>query len=657
MIMKACRLLVKAIAPVISIILILAGVILLRAQFWVAGAACIFLAIGAVILSIRVLENSPFTPEELEILRPMVLPATIWTIIISLLIISVFYVADNSESAETNRIAAGAWISSVILGLLVVAWKKREWSHEGGTLLAKIKANHIELMVLLLILMLAFALRTIALSTHPYPWSGDEASIGSEAMRIINGDVTNFFATGWSSQPNWSFVPTAITQIIFGKNILAIRLTSVLAGTLAVLFTYLTGRELFNPTIALMAAAFLATLPYNLHFSRIGVNNVIDSLMSALVFWLLAKALRKDDPRWYYVTGAVAGLCIYTYAGTRLVAILGATTLLFLAIRQRGYLYTHWRHLAAFGIAGVVSAAPQAAFFARHPDIFIGRLGQEGILFNGWLTQHSIETGKSVFAILLDQFTRTTMVFIAAPASGIFFNSPYPYLTVLGSLLFLLGMAYALAYPFKTQHFILLLWFWAVVLLGGILTLNPPANTRLVMTTPAVVSLMALGSFKIIEYLQIYQLMPARVGVLILAAVVGIIAYQNISFYMFEYPARAYEQDSNSEYAMEVGLLVKQKGEDLQIFVLGAPRIFSDFPTLEFIAPNNPRSNLSAEDVPTLRLTQGQKVGFFAIPENSSLLAEIRQMYPNGESGLVHRKFEPDEVLFEYYILEPTKGL
>ena len=89
---------------------------------------------------------------------------------------------------------------------------------------------------------MAFLLRTIDLTAHPYPWSGDEASIGMEARRILNGEITNFFDTGWSLQPNWSFVPTAITEMIFGENILAVRLTSALAGTLAVLFVYLTAR-------------------------------------------------------------------------------------------------------------------------------------------------------------------------------------------------------------------------------------------------------------------------------------------------------------------------------------------------------------------------------------------------------------------------------
>jgi 4-amino-4-deoxy-L-arabinose transferase-like glycosyltransferase len=493
----------------------------------------------------------------------------------------------------------------------------------------------------------------VDLPTHPYPWSGDEASIAMEGRRILNGEITDFFATGWSSQPNWSFVPAAIAEIFFGQNILAVRLTSAVAGALAVLFVYLTARLLFNPAVALMAGGFLATLPYNVHFSRVGVNNVMDSLMSSLLFWLIAKALKDEDPRYYFSAGVAGGLCIYTYAGTRLVPILGVITFLFVVIRQRGYLISNWKRLLLFLFGITISAAPQAAFFARHPDIFLGRLGQEGILFNGWLAQRSIETGQSQLAILFNQFTRTIMVFIASSAPGNFLNSPVPYLTILGSIVFLLGMGYALAYLFDTKHFIILLWFWTVILFGGILTLNPPANTRMLMTSPPVAIFMALGLYKIVQYLQKFRIISERLVPPFLLAVSLVIIYQNANFYLVEYRDNMYFQDANSEYAMEAGLIAKELGDDYTIYALGLPRIFSGFPTLAFLTPRNARMDFTAESMATFLLPPNQKVAFFAIPENRTLLEEISQKFPGGKRGLVYRKPKPEEVLLEYYILAP----
>src|SRR5215212_9897203 len=216
--MNLPRLFVKATTPIVSMFLILIGIIQLRAQAWTVGAICILLAMAGFVLGIRLLESTPFTEEEFEFLRPLLTPAILWTILISLLTLSIFYVSDNSKSPETDRIAAVAWVSSVILGAFTIGWKRSQ-KNDDRTLLEKIRVNRTELIILLIVLLLALALRTIDLSTHPYPWSGDEASIGSEARHILSGETTNLFDTGWSSQPNWSFVPTAISEWIFGNNI------------------------------------------------------------------------------------------------------------------------------------------------------------------------------------------------------------------------------------------------------------------------------------------------------------------------------------------------------------------------------------------------------------------------------------------------------
>ncbi|MGE5249489.1 MAG: ArnT family glycosyltransferase [Bacteroidota bacterium] len=649
--MKPLGVYFRAAAPVASVLLILAGVIQLRAEFWTSGAVCLLLGMAGIVYGLRLMDKSPFTPEEIETLRPFVLPALGWLVVTVLVMVSVLNVADNFLSPQTDRVAAAAWVAAVVLGL-ALTWRGRPAAGRARELIAKLRERRLELLALVLVLGLALALRTVGLSSHPYPWSGDEASIGSEAARIIQGKVTNLFDTGWSSQPNWSFVPTVITETLLGNNILAIRLASALIGTLAVLFVYLAARELFNPAVGLMAAAFLAALPYHLHFSRIGVYNVVDSLMSSAVFWLLAKAIRTNDHRYYYTAGAVAGLCIYTYVGTRLVLLLGLATVFFLVIRERGFLLSHRRHLIAFLGGSAVSVAPQAAFFARHPDIFMGRFGQEGILLNGWLAAQAAQTGKSVFEVLFNQLTRTVLVFISSPALGNFFNSPRPYLTVLGSLLFLAGMAYSLAGIREVRHFILILWFGSVILFGGILTLNPPANTRMLMTTPVVAIFMGLGTYTLLEYLQKIRLVRGRLFAATILIVVGVVTWQNVYYYMVEYPAKYYFQDPNGEYGMEVGLMTRQLGDGFQIYVLGEPRVFSSFPTLSYLAPRDNFIDLGVAGLASFQLSPAQKAAFFAIPENQAMLAQIRQRFPGGQGGLVFRKSKPGEVLFEYYVLK-----
>src|SRR3972149_4594989 len=201
-------------------------------------------------------------------------------------------------------------------------WASRGQFKRWGELKSGWAPHRVEILTVAGIVLVALLARTVYLSSHPYPWSGDEASVGSEGRRIINGEVTNFFDTGWSGQPNWSFVPTALSMRIFGEGILAIRLVSALSGVLAVVFVYLLGKETFNQEVGWLAAGFLAVYPIHVHFSRIGVNNINDSFMVVLVLWLVFRATRIGSLSAYALAGGASGLDLYNYLGTRLVLIL-----------------------------------------------------------------------------------------------------------------------------------------------------------------------------------------------------------------------------------------------------------------------------------------------------------------------------------------------
>ena len=639
------------IAPIASIFFALAGVFLLRAQLWTTGAVSVLIAMVALIADLRFFDRLTFDRGQPGELRLRSIPAALWVTAIWLNGVATFQVAAGSGSSASERLAAVAWICSVLIGLLT-AWISGPHSTTFDSIARRISAHRRELILLLGVVMVAIVVRTFELAMHPYPWSGDEASVAREASRIVSGDTNTFFRTGWSDQPYWSFVPTATIQfLVVGDGILAARLTSVLIGTLAVVAVYIVGRELFDGVVAVMAAAFLATLPYHVHFSRLGFQNIVDSLMSSVAVWLAVRAVKTNDPRYYYTTGAVAGLTIYSYAGTRLVLVLTVVTLLYYLYRDRSGERRRGLHLLFFLGGATLSAAPQAVFFLMNPARFLSRLGQESILLNGWLLEQGAATGGGVPRILWDQFTTTVLTFVALPAWGHIFNSPYPYLTLPESLLFFCGMGSALAWLWTPRYFILLFWFWTVIVFGGMLTMNPPANTRLLMTTPVVALLMAIGVQTIFAQSQKRGLVSGRMFVPVCVVIASAIACQNIHFYLFEYRQQMYFRDANAEYAMEVGIMARGLGEDFHLYILGAPRVFSSFPTLRYATPRNPLVDLTNADIPGLELQAGTRAAFFATPENRALLADIQRIHAGGSAGVMHRKSRPDEILFEYYLV------
>lgn len=632
-----------------SIILSLGGIIILRQAVAVIGI--IVTISGAILFVVLVVYNdkNPLSAEEALSYKPYLTPSLFWITSISIMLFVVSAMSNWDRPGSMDHWIAVGWLGSLlsaIIGtLFVIQWHpcwKRLWE--------TIKNNRIELLIVSCILLVGLFFRIYNLSDHPFPWSGDEASVGIEGTRIISGEITDFFATGWSGQPNWSFVPTAISLLIFGKNFFAIRLVSALVGTLAILCLYLLARELFGRRVAILAAGFLAAFSYHLQFSRIGVNNIIDSMTVCLVLWLITRAIHKGRISDFFWGGLVCGLAFYTYVGSRLVLGLALFVLLSTVIRQRGYLSSKLIHLGIFFASAILALTPLAYFFIRHPDIFMTRLGQENIFMNHWLVNESQRTGAGFTSILWKQFTNTILVYISQPAIGNFFNSSQPYLSVLGSIFFVFGLGYALARIGEQRMMTILVWFWSVLFLGGVFTLSPPANTRLLMTSPAVAIFLALGITRFFGILNRMKLLSPRWQNLLSVSLLVILGIQNIVYYFGVYRNQNYFQDATGEFTEKFGLELSQLGPGYDYYLFGLPRIFAAFPTVIFLCPDNNSYDLDRTMIDTLVLTEGKSNVFVSIPENRSDLERIMEKYPGGTWEEVGRRFKT-EVLYYAYIL------
>jgi 4-amino-4-deoxy-L-arabinose transferase-like glycosyltransferase len=635
---------------IIALTLVFAGVLMLRVEAVSGGLFLLLIGLVVFIFSSRALEKKPLANEHLAAIQPYRGLLISWSTSLGLVIWILYQQAQPETKAYNLRWNGVLWVVAIFL---VVAgafsadgwhWPERveirSWWHQHKT----------EIFWLALILIAGFVLRIYALSQHPYPWSGDEASVGIDGRRILTGDIQNLFATSWSSQPNISFIPTAISLAIFGETINAIRMVSVVVGTLTILTTYLLARELFDRQVALVAAIFLIAFPYHLQFSRIGVSNIFDGLNITLGLWFLYRAIKLQKVLDYALAGIIAGLSFYTYVGSRLVPIVLVGGIIYAALREREYLRRNFLKIGGFAFSVFITFAPMAAYFIQHPDNFMTRIGQEGILLNGWLTNQAEISGTNPLGILLSQFSKSTLVFISSSAHGNFFNSPDPYLTVLGAIFFLIGMASAFMRFKEIRYMLLLGWFWSVVLFGGILTSNPPASTRMVMSIPAIAIFLALGLQQVAECLNNLHV-SAKLIKIFTVATLAILFFQGVFFYYGKYWSGFYFQDGNSELGMETGLQLHQLGPETNFYLFGRPRVFANFPTTAFLAPENQRVDLTSADIDTLFVPATESALFVAIPDNMADLMRVEERFPGGEWQVVERKTKP-EVLYYAYILE-----
>lgn len=202
------------------------------------------------------------------------------------------------------------------------------------------------------ITLLAFAIRIIAVSSIPPGLYIDEVSNGINAYTILTTGRDEYGVPYplWFKAFGEYKLPTMIYLIsgsmaIFGKTEFAVRLPSVLAGTLSIplffFLLYLLVQRIKDKKLQLLpyiAAVMLAFTPWHIHFSRGGFEATI-----ALFFTLLGLAcfllyVQKKTPIWLFMMTMSLAITMYTYNAYRLIAIV---IFLFIA----GYLFIK-KHLS-----------------------------------------------------------------------------------------------------------------------------------------------------------------------------------------------------------------------------------------------------------------------------------------------------------------------
>lgn len=563
-----------------------------------------------------------------------------------------------------DYLLVAAWVLSI--GAYV--WSVLQFAHwrmpPAAVLVAAWRARWRETLLVAALFGLALTVRTYDLELHPYAFVNDEGEVGRSALRILSGETTNLFETGWSGQPNWSFVPTALAVALLGNTATAARLVSAIEGALAVVFVYLLGREAFDRRAALMAALVLAGLPWHIHFSRLAFNNVIDSFFAAGVLWLLYRALRRGHLLDYLWAGLATGLTVYSYLGSRLVAVLALGLLAFAWLRRRLALRTHLRHLLVYAGGAAVVSAPMLSYFYQHSGTFMGRLNAENIFINGWLQSQAAQTGQSQAAVLLEQLQKSALVFVAGGAPGHFFSSPRPYLPALAAVFFVLALGYSAWRSGQLRYLMLAAWFWLVVVLGSTLTVGPPSHQRLIMSAPAAALLVALGLREAARLAERLRLAGPRLALALSVAVAGLTGLQGTVFYFGEYRGGHYFEDASNDFSYEVASLAGALGAGYRVYLLGAPSVYAVFGDFHYLAPEVEVVDFNQVTAASVASLPRDRDAFFvAVPSRLEDLRRVARWLPGGEWREVTRRYQAPQMLYFSYRLEreawpepPTDG-
>jgi len=479
---------------------------------------------------------------------------------------------------------------------------------------------------------LAFALRYVALGRIPDIIDGDEGDLGQFAIRAMRGDMKDMFGTIYGYGTLYFFI-IAVPLKIFGINSFGLRFMSALAGSLTVPVLFLLGRRLFDARVGFIAAALLAVSHYHLHFSRIiPSGNALDALFATTILYLFYRGLEDRDTNSLLLSAIIVGVSQYFFVGSRLIGviIIGYVGMLFLFRRQ--IIMDNLGRLILFALLVLLVSGPMIRWALDRTDDYMARMNQTGIIQTGWLSHQAEATGRSVLLVLADQVRKAFLVFNYYPVTG-FYNATIPVLDLVSGGVFILGLVYSLLNILDRRYFMLNIWFWSGVVIGGALVMNTEGGAyRILVVFPAVALLTAIGFSKLVEFGSRGIEDQRQVVLMFSTAFLVLVAFFNLRYYFFQYAPQCRYGDPNTAIAAVMGEYLAEVKPQYEAYFLGPPgtNIWA-YHNLTFLSNGQEVVNLeqplqSASDAPG----GIQPKVFFVRPQRARDLQLVRERYPDG---------------------------
>lgn len=179
--------------------------------------------------------------------------------------------------------------------------------------------------ILIIIIVLAAALRLFDLSGYPAGLNADEAALGYNAFSLLQTGKDEY-GTPWPMnfksfgdyKPGLYVYLTLPFVALLGLNEWAVRLPSALLGVGTVVLVYPLSLEIFQRRrVAFLTSFLLAISPWHIHFSRGGWETNVATFFITLGILLFLKGLGKPTLLFWSLLFFL--LSMYTYQSPRLV--------------------------------------------------------------------------------------------------------------------------------------------------------------------------------------------------------------------------------------------------------------------------------------------------------------------------------------------------
>jgi hypothetical protein len=325
-------------------------------------------------------------------------------------------------------------------------------------------------LALAVVLVVAAVVRLTALATNPPGLHGDEAITGIEGGRILQEGWIGLYSPLALGQPSGPLHATALSLVLFGQTIFAVRVVAAVAGIATVAALYILLRQNADEETALASSLVLATLGWAVHFSRVGFPVAFWPLAVILAATALLEGIRRRSPFWWALAGVLAGGGLYIYNAHPLPLVLlagfGIAWLVHAGLAQRTPAGAVARREAlAFGAGLTVSILPMALYAISPGGLYLQRLAGPSITRSAeWIDAVGWADRLSLLAARYGGYWQRvccTPQFDGVDGSGLSPLLPLPFL-----VLAVIGMVASLKRPWKP-------WAMLGVLMAAALPLAP----------------------------------------------------------------------------------------------------------------------------------------------------------------------------------------
>lgn len=223
---------------------------------------------------------------------------------------------------------------------------------------------------------LALFFRIYQLSDVPSQMISDHAEKLFDVGDVLNGQTSIFFERN-TGREFFQFYLTAAISLLFktGLTFLSLKIGTVLAGLVTLIYIYLLGKEIGNARVGLVAMVFAGIAYWPNVIARYGLRFPLYPLFYAPALYYLVQGLRTRNRNSFILSGLFLGLGLHGYSPFRVVpfVILLAVGLYLLHKQSQGFRIQSIWGLFAIIIISLIVFLPLLRYMIENPEMVLYR--------------------------------------------------------------------------------------------------------------------------------------------------------------------------------------------------------------------------------------------------------------------------------------------